>query len=169
MNSRSHMVMSKLMLSVWLSISLSLPSVFFILYFRVSLKTKINRTRSADLGVAEVHLGVLGLELLEDVGLALVVGGGQAELLLALVVHHLLDHAAGLAVEVGQLAVLGLDLGDVDLGGGGDDVRPPLHLVRLVEVDLDRLGAVGRRRQRPGGLFGVDRVGEVALHEGEEG
>jgi hypothetical protein len=29
-------------------------------------------------------------------------------------------------------------------------VRPPLHLVDLVEVDLDCLGAVGVRAQRPG-------------------
>jgi hypothetical protein len=29
-------------------------------------------------------------------------------------------------------------------------VRPPLHLVDLVEVDLDRLGAVGIGAQRPG-------------------
>ncbi|KAK5631590.1 hypothetical protein RRF57_007304 [Xylaria bambusicola] len=75
---------------------------------------------------------MLRLEFLEDVSLLLVIRGREAHLLLALVVHHLLDHAARLAVEVGQLAVLGLDLGDVDLGGACDDVGPPLHLVRLV-------------------------------------
>ena len=34
------------------------------------------------------------------------------------------------------------DLRGVDLGRGGHDVCPPLHLVDLVEVDLDCLGAV---------------------------
>lgn len=115
------------------------------------------------LGVAEVHLGVLRLEFLEDVGLALIIRGGEAHLLLALVVHHLLDHAARLAVEVGQLAVLGLDLGHIDLGGARDHVGPPLHLVCLVQVDLDRLRPVGRCRQGPGRILGMDCVREVAL------
>ena len=101
------------------------------------------RPNLTNFGITKIHLGVLGLELLEDVGLALVVRGGQAHLLLALVVHHLLDHAARLAVEVRQLAVLGLDLGHVDLGRARDHVGPPLHLVGLIQVDLGGLGAVG--------------------------
>lgn len=106
--------------------------------------------RSVNLGLAKVHLGMLVLELLEDVEPLLLVRGGQAALLLLLVKHHLLDHAARLAVEVRQLGRVGLDLGHVDLGSVGHDVSPPLHLVHLVEVDLDRLGAVGVGAQRPG-------------------
>jgi hypothetical protein len=95
-----------------------------------------------NLGVAKVHLGVLGLELLENICLVLLIRAGQALLLLLLVEHHLLDHAAGLAVEIRQLGVIGLDLGNVDLRRRGDDVSPPLHLVHLVEVDLNCLRAV---------------------------
>lgn len=105
---------------------------------------------SVNLGIAEVHLGVLLLELLEDIHLLLLVARRQACLLLTLVVHHLLDHSPGLAVEVRQLAVLGRDFGDVNLGRVCHDVCPPLHLVDLVEVDLERLGAVGGGDERPG-------------------
>lgn len=116
-----------------------------------------------DLGLAEVHLRMLLLELLEDVRLLLLVGRRQALFLLALVEHHLLDHAAGLALEVRQLGRVGLDLGDVDLGRVLDDVWPPLHLVDLVEVDLDRLGTVAVGRERPGGVVDKDGVRELAL------
>lgn len=116
-----------------------------------------------DLGVAKVHLGVLLLELCQDIELLLFIRGGQALLLLALVEHHLLDHAASLAVEVGELGVGGLDLGNVDLGSVGDDVRPPLHLVDFVEVDLDGLGAVAVGGEGPGRVVDVDGMGEVAL------
>lgn len=116
-----------------------------------------------DLGLAEIHLGVLLLELLEDIRLLLLVRGWQAVLLLPLVVHHLLDHAPRLAVEIGELGVFGLDLGDVDGGRAGDDVRPPLHLIHLVEVDLDGLCAVGVCGEGPCRVVDADGVGEVAL------
>jgi len=112
---------------------------------------------------------MLRLELRQQLGLPLLLARGQAGLLLALVVHHLLDHAARLAVEVAEARVLGLDARHVDGGRGGDDVRPPLELVGLVEVDVEGLegrggGGGGRqRRERPGGLVDVDGVGEVAL------
>jgi hypothetical protein len=119
-------------------------------------------TQSTHLGVGKVHLGVLLLELGQDVELLLLVARGLAGLLLALVEHHLLDHAARLSVEVTQLAVLGLDLAGVDLGRRGDDVRPPLHLVGLFEVHLD-VFAGGRGREGPGRLVDGDGVGELAL------
>jgi hypothetical protein len=105
---------------------------------------------------------VLLLELLQDIRLLLLVAGRLALLLLPLIKHHLLDHAACLAVQVAQLAVLGLYLGGVDLGRGGDDVRPPLHLVYFVEVDGDFfVGADGG--EGPGGVVDADGVREVAL------
>ena len=45
-------------------------------------------------------------------------------------------------------------------------MRPPLHLVDLVQVDLHQLGVVGRRRERPGAVVGSDRVREFALFVG---
>ena len=57
---------------------------------------------------------------------------GQTSLLLALIEHHLLNHSTGAAVEVGELAILGLYFGDVDGGRRGDHVGPPLGLVDLV-------------------------------------
>jgi hypothetical protein len=114
------------------------------------------------LRVGKVHLRVLLLELLQDIRLLLLVAGRLALLLLPLVKHHLLDHAACLSVEVAQLAVLGLYFGGVDLGRGGDDVRPPLHLVDFVEVDGDLLvGADGL--ECPGGLVDADGVRQRAL------
>lgn len=80
---------------------------------------------------------MLLLELLQQLELLLLVACRLASLLLPLVKHHLLDHAARLAVEVAQLAVLGLDLGGVDFGGVCDDVGPPFELVDFVEVDGD--------------------------------
>ena len=108
------------------------------------------RAQLVHFSLAKVHFRVLVLELLEDIHLLLLVGAGQTLLLLSLVKHHFLDHAAGLAVQVRQLGVIGLNLGDVNLGGICDNVRPPLHLVDLVEVDFDRLGTVGVAGEGPG-------------------
>lgn len=105
---------------------------------------------------------MLLLELLEDIQLLLFVTGGLASLFLPLVVHHLLHHAAGLAVQVAQLAVLGLDLAGIDLGRGRNDMRPPLHLVLLVQVNLDVLA--GRCWcEGPCGLVDANGVGKLAL------
>ena len=60
---------------------------------------------------------MLRLELLQEVLLLLLITSGLASLLLALVIHHLLDHGAGLAVQVAELTVLWLDLGCVNGGG----------------------------------------------------
>ena len=107
---------------------------------------------------------MLLLELLQDFGLLLLVAGRLALLLLPLVVHHLLHHAPRLSVEVAQLAVLGLDLGGIDLGRSGDNVGPPLKRVDLVEVDGDLRAGAGRG-QRPGGVVDADGVGELALED----
>lgn len=108
---------------------------------------------------------MLLLELLQDIGLFLLVAGGFALLLLPLVKHHLLHHTPSLAVEVAQLAVLGLYLGSVDLGRSGDDVGPPFQLVHLVEMDGYLLFGAGRG-QRPGGVVNADRVRQFALEDG---
>jgi hypothetical protein len=117
---------------------------------------------SAHLHVGKVHFGMLFLELLEDVELLLLVAGGLARLLLPLIVHHLLDHAPRLSIEVAQLAVLGLDLAGVDLGRRGDDMGPPLHLVLLVQVNFN-VFASGCGAQRPGRVVDTDGVGKFAL------
>ena len=117
---------------------------------------------STHLRIRKVHLRMLFLELLQQVQLLLLVARGLAHLLLPLIEHHLLDHAPRLAVQIAQVAVLGLDLARVDLGRAGDDVGPPLQLVRLVEVDLDVL-ARGGGGERPGGVVDADGVGELAL------
>lgn len=105
---------------------------------------------------------MLSHKLLEQILLLLLIAGGLVHLLLALVVHHLLDHAAGLAVKVAELAVLGLDLGRVDLGGRSHDVGPPFHLVGLVEVDAEFLTR-GGGFEGPGAVVDEDGMGEGAL------
>lgn len=79
---------------------------------------------------------MLRLKLPQQLRLFLLIARRQTSLLLALVIHHLLDHASRIAVKVPKLRVLRLDLGDVDLWCRGDDVRPPFHLVHFVEVDI---------------------------------
>lgn len=110
---------------------------------------------------------MLLLELLENVHLLLFVRRRQALLLLTLVKHHLLDHAASRAVKVGELGVLRLDLGNIDLGRRRDNMCPPLDLVDLVQMDFNRLHIGGIvRRQRPCRVVNVHGVGEVALESG---
>lgn len=105
---------------------------------------------------------MLLLELLQQLQLLLLIARRLAHLLLPLIEHHLLDHPPRLAVQIAQVAVLRLDLARVDLGRAGDDVGPPLQLVRLVEVDLDIL-ARGGGGERPRGVVDADGVGELAL------
>ena len=69
-----------------------------------------------------------------------------------------------LAVQIPQFGVLGLDLGGVDFGGGGDDVGPPVCLGHFVEMDGDFF-ARGDGFEGPGGFVDVNFVGEVALGE----
>lgn len=111
----------------------------------------------AQLCIREVHLRMLCLELLQHFQLLLLITRRLSHLLLPLIIHHLLHHGPRLAVQVAELAALRLDLGGVDLGGTGDDMCPPLHLVDLVEMDADLL-AVRHCLERPGGLVDVDGV-----------
>lgn len=80
---------------------------------------------------------MLSLKLLQHIHLLLLVTRHPARLLLSLIVHHLLDHGAGLTIQITQTRVLGLDLGDINLGRGLDNVWPPFHFVHFVEVDVD--------------------------------
>lgn len=105
---------------------------------------------------------MLRLKLLQKIPLPLLIARQPAHLLLPLVVHHLLDHSARLAVQVAERGRLGDNLAHVDLWCGCHDVRPPFHLVDLVEVDVDLLACTGRF-EGPGGFVGVDGVREVSL------
>lgn len=82
---------------------------------------------------------MLGLELLQQVRFLLLVTSHATGLLLALIVHHLLDHGAGLPIQVTQARVLGCDFGNVDLGRSLHNMRPPFHLIHLIEVHIDFL------------------------------
>lgn len=75
---------------------------------------------------------MIGLKLLEEIHLLLLITRHPARLLLPLIIHHLLDHRPGLAVQIAQARVLRRDLADIDLRGGRHDVGPPFHLVHLV-------------------------------------
>ena len=108
---------------------------------------------------------MLRLEALQHLHLLLILARRLTHLLLALIIHHLLDHAPRLAIQIAEFAVLGRDLRDVDLGRRGDDMGPPFHLVDLVEMDGDFFAGVRQRFERPGGFVGVDFFGEVALGE----
>lgn len=117
-----------------------------------------------DLRLTEIHLGMLRLELLQHIHFLLLITSRLTHLLLPLVKHHLLNHTPRLPIQISQLAVLRLNLGDVDLGGGGNDVLPPLHLVHFVHVQFEDLGSGGRGCESPGGFVDVDFVGKVTLY-----
>lgn len=117
----------------------------------------------AHLYIRKVHLRMLRLELPHNLRLLLLITARLARLLLPLIIHHLLDHPAGLAVQIAELAVLGRDFADIDARRGSHDVLPPLHLVGLRELDAEFFGARGRAFERPGGVVEEDGVGECAL------
>lgn len=106
---------------------------------------------------------MLLLKLLQHIHLLLLITRRLPHLLLPLIIHHLLNHAPRLAIQIPQFAVLGLDLRDVDRRRRCNDMCPPLHLVYFVQVQFEDLGAGGRGRERPGGFVDVDFVGKVAL------
>ena len=88
---------------------------------------------------------MLCLKFLQNIPLPLLVTGQSSHLLLPLIIHHLLDHRPRLTVQVTQLRVLGRNLAHVDLGRGRHYMRPPLHLIDLVQVDRDFLAWRVRR------------------------
>jgi hypothetical protein len=106
---------------------------------------------------------MLRLELPHNLRLLLLITTRLSRLLLPLIVHHLLDHASRLAVQIAQLAVFGRDFADVDARRGGDDVLPPFHFVGFGELDAEFFGARGGGFEGPGGVVGEDGVGECAL------
>lgn len=102
------------------------------------------------------------LKLLQQIHLFLFIATRFPHFLLPLVIHHLFNHGSRGAVQVAERRVFGRDLGDVDLGRGGDNVWPPLHAVYFVEMDC-HFFARWRRLERPCGIVGVDRVWEISL------
>ena len=133
--------------------------------------TRIERTKrtthsaecrfSREFAFRKIHLGMLLHKLFEHVLLLLLVRGGQAHLLLPLVVHHLLHQSAGLAVQVGQFARLRVDLFGADLRVRRDEFAPPFHLVDLLQGEQHRILVL----QEPGGLFHFDLVLQLAVQE----
>lgn len=118
---------------------------------------------STNLGIAEIHLGMLLHEFLQQILLLLLVTARFPLALHFLVVHHFLDHSSGLTVQFRQLGIFGLDLGHVNLGRRRHDVRPPVRAARFRQVDVDGFCGVGVRREDPCRVVHEDRVGEVAL------
>lgn len=56
------------------------------------------------------YVGVLSHEFSQDILLLLLIAAGLTHLLLALIVHHFLNHAAGRTIQITEFAVLGLNL-----------------------------------------------------------
>lgn len=111
---------------------------------------------------------MVSLELLQQVRFALLVASHATRFLLSLVVHHLLNHGTRLTVQVAETGVLGLNLGDIDLGRTRHNVGPPLDLVDFVKMNVDFFARRGRGcLEGPGRFVDEDRVGEVALQMAE--
>ena len=84
------------------------------------------------LRLTKIHLRMLLHKLLQHILFLLLITRWLALFLLALIIHHLLDHASRLPIQISQFAILGLDLGNIDFGGGRYDVCPPFELVDFV-------------------------------------
>lgn len=76
-----------------------------------------------------------------------------------MIYHHLFDHAAGLAIEVAELGVLGDNLCGVDLGVTLDDGLPPLGALCFFKVDVNFLLVL----QRPCRVVQPDLLCQRAL------
>jgi hypothetical protein len=117
---------------------------------------------STNFRIRKVHFRMLLHKLLQQLVLLTLVTRRLPLPLHLLVVHHLLHHTPRLAVQLRQLAVLRRDLGRVDLGRGGDDVRPPVRAGGFGKVDGDVF--TGRCCfEGPGRVIDLDGVGKVAL------
>lgn len=75
---------------------------------------------------------MLILKLLHEIRLLLLIATHAPRLLLALIIHHLLNHTPRLAIEVAQFRVLRTDLSHVDSWRTGHDMRPPIHFIDLI-------------------------------------
>lgn len=105
-------------------------------------------------------------EFLQQVLFLGLVAGGFPLPLHLLVVHHLLHHAPGLAVQVAEFRVLRHDLGGVDLGRRCHYVGPPVAPRCFGQRHHDFFArGVRRRVQRPRTLRRLDGVREFALQE----
>ena len=125
---------------------------------------KIRIKESAEFGFREVHFGVCVHEGLEFVLFLHFVAAGKSLLFLLLIEHHLFDGGAGLAVEVGQFGVLGLDLLRVDFGVALEHAAPPAHLVDLRERELqDALLAVAL--ERPQRVLRLDLLAQLLVDD----
>lgn len=104
------------------------------------------------------------LKLLQNIPLLLLITRQPTHLLLPLIIHHLLDHRPRLAIQLTQRRILRRNLRNVDLRRTRHNMRPPLHLVHLVQVNRDFLaGRFGCRFEGPGAFVGDDGVGKFAL------
>lgn len=95
--------------------------------------------RSIEFAIRKIHFGMLFHEFLQHILLLLFVARRQSHLFLSLVVHHLLDEAAGFALQVGQLRRFGVDLLRRDRRVGRDKTIPPRHLVQFFKRQHDRV------------------------------
>jgi hypothetical protein len=68
--------------------------------------------------------------------LLLLVCGRQTSLLLSLIVHHFLNNATCVTIEIRKFRVLWLDLLCVDLFVSRNDRVPPVLLILLGELDF---------------------------------
>ena len=89
---------------------------------------------SAHLCLAEIHLWMLLHEVLKHVLFLLLFTRRLPLPLHLLIIHHFLDHAPRLSIQVAQLRVLRLDFRDVNLGRRCHYMRPPFGLVLFVKV-----------------------------------
>jgi hypothetical protein len=98
----------------------------------------------------ELGLGhVTNLKLLQHVQFFLLITSRLPHLFLSLIKHHFFNHTPRLTIQVSQLAILRLDFRDIYLRRRGDNMFPPLHLVNLIQMQLEDFGARWRGSESP--------------------
>ncbi len=121
------------------------------------------------------------LHLAQNLLVLLLLRRGQAHLLLPLVVHHFLHHRARLAVQIAQRAVLGLELGRVNLWipnahhlhqgvrkaeNPRSEPAAAAHLPPLVALGLGEVDAQLAVLQIPRRVLHFDALVQLTVHDG---
>jgi len=104
-------------------------------------------------------------ETVKLVALLHLIGGWQTLLLLSLVEHHLLDDAAGIVVQIAELAIFWFHLLGVDLLLALDDRVPPVLSLLLGQVQLQDARTLGVSFNAPGGVLNLDLLVPIALNK----
>lgn len=104
---------------------------------------------------------VIWHSLLEYILLLAIFTGGQTHLLLPLIVHHFLHHAACLSIQIGQFRWLRIDFTCWDFRITCYQTIPPVHAIDLLECDQHRFAVL----QHPNRFLLLDLAAQLTIDD----